>query len=92
MATRLLDVLAVLDLDRVPGEVHVNCPRDANAAVKGLDPADRRWDGDHRVWIVDFGALSDVVDALLDSGFLVDIWSHDEVTMLSPAAGKADRT
>ena len=84
MAAHLLDVLAVLDLDRVPGEVHVNCPRDANRVVKGLDPADRRWDGARHVWIVDRGALTDVTDALLDAGFLVDVWHRDDVTMLSP--------
>lgn len=87
--TRLTDVLAVADVQAASGEVYVNCPFAANDAVKSLDPADRRWDPELHVWVVDLGALDQLAAALLDAGFLVDIWAGDSVTALWPQRRKA---
>ena len=87
--SRLTDVLAVADVQARSGEVYLNCPFAANDAVKSLDPAERRWDPELHVWVVDLGALDQLAAVLLDAGFLVDVWHGDDVTMLWPPHGKA---
>lgn len=85
MTRRILDTLAVVDLDGP--EPTVAAPYSARPIIKALYWPLRRWDPQRGVWVVKDAGIRSLITALRAHGYEVDLWSGGQMRTL-PATGE----
>jgi len=86
MTQRVLDRLAVVDMDA--DEPTVTAPYTARHIIKSLYWPLRRWDAEHRRWIVKTAGIRTLIEELRAAGYEVDVWRGGRMRTFKPTGNR----